>query len=147
MLFIETKDTNLFSYIYDRYAKFVYNKYIQTVRCKENSKDITHDIFIKIYINISKFRFESKISTWIYSVTYNACMDFLRGQQENVVNIDNEAIEEELDPGEQEKLEREIFALIYQRLLEVLELLTVTEKNIHLMKYQEDLSIKKILPY
>lgn len=74
-------------------------------------------------------------------------MDFLRGQQENVVNIDNEAIEEELDPGEQEKLEREIFALIYQRLLEVLELLTVTEKNIHLMKYQEDLSIKKILPY
>ena len=42
------------------------------------ASDVTQEIFIKIWENLSSFRNESKISTWIYRISVNTCLMYLR---------------------------------------------------------------------
>lgn len=44
----------------------------------EDRKDMAQDIYLKVYSNLSGFKFESKLSTWIGRISYNTCMDHLR---------------------------------------------------------------------
>ncbi len=62
-LVIQNKDINAFGTIYDIYIDTVYNKVLSMVQSKEIAKDLTHDIFIKIYMNLKKFEHKSKFST------------------------------------------------------------------------------------
>jgi len=40
-------------------------------------EDLCQDVFLKVYKNLSKFRFDSKLSTWIARIAYNGCINFL----------------------------------------------------------------------
>lgn len=42
------------------------------------AKDLTQEIFIKIWENLENFRSESSISTWIYRISVNTCLSKLR---------------------------------------------------------------------
>jgi DNA-directed RNA polymerase specialized sigma24 family protein len=64
-----------FGILYDRYSEKVYHKYISFVKDLALAQDLTHDIFLKTFINLSKFNHKSKFSTWLYSITYNVCID------------------------------------------------------------------------
>ena len=40
-------------------------------------EDICQDVFLKIYQHLSRFRFESSLSTWIGRISYNTCLNYL----------------------------------------------------------------------
>jgi RNA polymerase sigma-70 factor (ECF subfamily) len=42
------------------------------------AEDLTQDVFIKVYQNLKKFKGKSKLSTWIYRIAYNTCVDASR---------------------------------------------------------------------
>ncbi len=45
------------------------------------AKDLTQEIFIKIWENLESFRSESSISTWIYRISVNTCLSNLRARK------------------------------------------------------------------
>lgn len=45
---------------------------------REESRDIVQDVFLKVYRKIHDFREESKLSTWLYRITVNACLNWQR---------------------------------------------------------------------
>lgn len=45
---------------------------------KAQAKDLTQEVFIKVWQNLKAFRKESSISTWIYRITVNTCLISLR---------------------------------------------------------------------
>ncbi len=145
-LVIQNKDTNAFGAIYDIYIDTVYNKVLSMVQSKEIAEDLTHDIFIKIYLNLKKFQHKSKFSTWIYAITYNYCHDYFRKKNKYpVVNFDtisekiNEttyAEEDFIDNIEQIKIEQ---------LKVCLNQIASEEKILLLMKYQDNISIRDIM--
>ena len=45
------------------------------------AKDLTQEIFIKIWENLESFRSESSISTWIYRISVNTCLSNLRAKK------------------------------------------------------------------
>ncbi len=47
----------------------------------EDRKDLAQEIYLKVYKNLQGFKFQSKLSTWIAQVAYNACFDQLRKKQ------------------------------------------------------------------
>lgn len=131
-----------FGILYDRYSEKVFRKCISFVKDVDQAKDLTHDIFLKTFLNLSKFNFKSKFSTWLYSLTYNYCIDFLR--KEN--RLKTETSDQIADvPDDQDDLnEKELLSIKAQRLIEVLENIPVKEKAILLMKYQDEMSIEDI---
>lgn len=52
------------------------------IRNREDRKDIVQDVYLKAYHNLPKFRFQSKLSTWVGQITYNTCLNFLEKKKE-----------------------------------------------------------------
>ncbi len=48
------------------------------VKDRDLAEDITQDVFLKVYRNLSGFRGESSIHTWIYRIAVNECKGYLR---------------------------------------------------------------------
>lgn len=47
---------------------------------RDDASDMTQEAFIKAYGSLSSFRGDSKFSVWIYRITTNVCLDFLRSK-------------------------------------------------------------------
>lgn len=56
----------------------------------EDACDASQEVFVKVYRSIANFRGESSLSTWIYRITKNVCMDFMRKRKEKALSIDDE---------------------------------------------------------
>jgi RNA polymerase sigma-70 factor (ECF subfamily) len=130
--------------LYDRYTAKVYQKCVGMTRDKELAHDLTHDIFLKAFVNLSKFDHRSKFGTWLYSITYNYCMDHLRkGQRRRTTELDEERFEEA--DVQEDRYEQELLSLRADRLSTVLEALEPGDRATLLMKYQDELSIKEMM--
>jgi RNA polymerase sigma factor (sigma-70 family) len=140
---IITQDISLVEILYQRYADKVYRKCLSFVKEEASAEDLTHDIFMKLYLNLSSFKQKSKFSTWLYSITYNFCIDHIRKKQkEKWVDIDENESDEVKDYMV-DSIE-DMSHIAVDRLSNLLEKIKTDEKMILLMKYRDDMSIKDI---
>lgn len=56
----------------------VYNLCLGFMKNAEEAEDMAQEVFLHVYQNIQKFKGESKLSTWIYRVTSNKCLEEIR---------------------------------------------------------------------
>ncbi len=70
--------------IYSENKELVFNLCCRYFTDRSEAEDACHDIFIKIFKNLSSFRDESKLSTWIYRLTVNHCLNCIR--RKRIVN-------------------------------------------------------------
>ena len=73
-------DANAFEELVLKYEKTVYNLALRMVGDRDDASDMTQEAFIKAYGSLSSFRGDSKFSVWIYRITTNVCLDFLRSK-------------------------------------------------------------------
>lgn len=59
------------------YQNLVGHLVFRMISNEYDREDICQDIFLKVYQNLTNFKFESKLSTWIARITYNTCLNFL----------------------------------------------------------------------
>lgn len=74
-------DTNAFEALVVAYQKQVYNLALRTVGNEEDAADMTQEVFLRAYRALGTFRGESKFSVWLYRLTTNVCIDFLRSRR------------------------------------------------------------------
>lgn len=67
-----------FTDIFNTYQNQIYNYVLRMVRNQDIAEELTQEIFIKTYNNLSSFRGDSKLSTWIYGIATNTCLDHFR---------------------------------------------------------------------
>jgi len=63
-----------FETIYTLYSPQIFRVCMGYVNDAEQAKDLTQETFISVWKNLSSFRQESKISTWIYRIATNNCL-------------------------------------------------------------------------
>ncbi len=141
--YLDTQDAVYFNLLYTRYASKVYQKCISLLKNETAAQDATQDVFLKIFLNLSKFKGKSKFSTWVYSITYNYCLDLLKKEKRNK-HILSDDFDETFDIAE-ELPDRTLFEMKVKELRIVLDQIPVGDKAILLMKYQSNLSIKDIV--
>lgn len=140
--YLDTTDAHYFNMLYDRYAVKVMVKCNTLLRDHALAEDATQDIFMKVLLKLSTFSGKSKFSTWLYSMTYNFCIDIIRRMKKDMsIYVDDyfqfEDTKEEID-------DFEILETNVKRLKVILEEIPVDDKTILLMKYQDDFSILDI---
>jgi RNA polymerase sigma-70 factor (ECF subfamily) len=69
-----------FRQMVEKYKKKIYYLAYDIIDDHHEAEDISQEVFIKVYRNISKFRKEAKFSSWIYQITVNASIDAKRKQ-------------------------------------------------------------------
>ena len=67
-----------FEQLYAEQRGRVFSTAFRMVGNQTDAEDLTQDVFVKVYKKIDKFRGASSLSTWIYRITMNTCLDFLR---------------------------------------------------------------------
>ncbi|MFN0174026.1 MAG: RNA polymerase sigma factor [Saprospiraceae bacterium] len=142
-LYLQEQDARYFSQLYRRYAGKVFAKCISMLADHGMARDATQDVFIKILLNLSKFTEQSSFSTWVYSITYNYCIDLIRKKKKNILifteDMGRVSTEKEVEIPDSVILEMET-----NRLEKVMDKLPVGDKAILDMKYTDDMSIKEI---
>jgi RNA polymerase sigma-70 factor (ECF subfamily) len=64
--------------LYLEYKNFIFSLCCRYFPDRTEAEDVCHDVFIKIFKNLDSFREESKLSTWIYRLTVNQCLNHIR---------------------------------------------------------------------
>jgi len=141
-LYLKTRSSSYFTMLYSRYSGKVYSKCISLLKDEQLSDDATQDIFLKIYLNLAKFSGKSKFSTWVYSITYNYCIDYIRRKKKerNIFSEDIENVGEQLEDVE----DHELLEIEVSRLKKVMNIIPPGDRAVLLMKYQDDMSIRDI---
>ena len=71
-------DRNAFEGLVLANQKNVYNLAYKMTSSEEDALDISQEAFLKAYRQLENFRGDSRFSVWLYRLTYNLCIDFLR---------------------------------------------------------------------
>jgi RNA polymerase sigma factor (sigma-70 family) len=66
--------------VYHQHKDLVYNLCLHYVHRPEDAEEITQDVFIKAHQKLNTFKENSTIKTWLYRITINTCLDFLKAQ-------------------------------------------------------------------
>jgi len=138
-LYVETQRNLYFEELYDRYVDKVYRKCLSFVKNEAQAEDFTHDIFLRLVLKIGTFKEHAKFSTWLYSITYNYCMDQIK-----IIKKQAETTFDENFDLEQEYDNAELVEIQAQDLKKALQKIDSNERAMLLMKYQDDFSIKEI---
>jgi RNA polymerase sigma-70 factor (ECF subfamily) len=67
-----------FEDIYREYGEKILNLAYRMTGREEAARDLTQDIFIKVYENMKTFRGESQVYTWIYRIATNHILNYLK---------------------------------------------------------------------
>jgi len=74
-------DRTAFDVLVRRYDREVLRLALKVVGSPDEAADLYQEAFLKVYRSLSRFRFESTFSTWLYRVVMNVCLDHLRRQK------------------------------------------------------------------
>ncbi len=77
-----------FRQILMEYQNRVYNQAFRMLGSHEDAEEATQDVFLRVHRSMGEFRGESKLSTWIYSITSNVCISRLRKKQIPTSSLD-----------------------------------------------------------
>jgi len=82
-----------FARLLERYERPVYHHVLRMVGNIEDAEDLTQEIFLKAWMGLPSFQGDSSFSTWLYRLTNNACIDFLRREKKRRgdASLDDEA--------------------------------------------------------
>jgi RNA polymerase sigma-70 factor (ECF subfamily) len=83
---VRSGDTDAFEALVSENQKKVYNLALKMTGNENDALDISQEAFIKAYTGLRNFRGESRFSVWLYRLTYNLSIDFIRKNQRNQVS-------------------------------------------------------------
>ena len=141
---LKMNEPQAFNALVELFSKKVYNTCIGLLQNSEDAQDVTQEIFITIHLNIKDFKEESSLSTWIYRISINKCLEFIRKKnRKSIFTSDGEkAIENHSDfvhPGV--LLENQERAKV---LFKAIDLLPEQQKTAYILHKLEQVSYNEI---
>jgi RNA polymerase sigma-70 factor (ECF subfamily) len=128
-------DRDAFRGLYERYKDRVFSTVHRIVGNQEEAVDVTQDVFIKVYRDLSTFEFKSKFSTWLYRIAVNFSINKVNeherhGRAHRRLAYDNRPLEKPDLPSE--------------RIRASIEDLNPKLKMVVVLRYLQDLSYEEI---
>jgi len=84
-----------FSFLVEKYQKLVYTLALKLLKKPEEAEEMAQDTFIKAYQKLDSYEGKSKFSTWLYSITYNACISELRKRRIEFKSLDDRQLSDQ----------------------------------------------------
>ncbi|MBN1821133.1 MAG: RNA polymerase sigma factor [Prolixibacteraceae bacterium] len=138
---LKENNKDLYDIIYKRYFNKVTDRCFSFLKNKLLATEFANDILIKAYENLHGFKGNSSFSSWLYSITYNHIIDFLRKKKQ--LHYPNWNRENEI-PEIIDESTTDVEEISYDNLMKIFEIIHPEEKALLLMKYQHGLSLREI---
>lgn len=101
---LRSKNQTAYNELYEKYYKIIYGIVFSIMKNKQDSEDLTHEIFTKIYkLKVEQLP-ENNEASWLFTVSKNECFMYLRKTKQNVslddiyeISDDSKDIEDVID--------------------------------------------------
>ncbi|MDR2772877.1 MAG: sigma-70 family RNA polymerase sigma factor [Elusimicrobiota bacterium] len=87
-------DAKAFEELVLRYQAHIYTYILSLTKNPDSASDLTQDLFIKVYKNLSKYNEENKLKNWIFTLARNIVMDHFRKHNKRFIPLENTAEDE-----------------------------------------------------
>lgn len=163
-------DRQAYARLIEKHKQMVFTVALRIVRNREDAEEIAQDAFIKAFQSLPAFKQESKFSTWLYRIAYNAAISKTRKKKLETAPIEVDVVEnytldevfenmERLDDTEQKAVVQKLFdalnedesALItlyyYQRVQteEIAEITGLSQSNVKVKLHRIRLKMHNVL--
>lgn len=142
---VANNDPLLFGKLYDRYAKMVYNKCFSFAKSESEAEDLTQDVFLQLFIKLRTFKGRSKFSTWLYSFTYNFCVNYVNRNKQLKIRDQSVQVDESDYKLSEDVPDESLYEMKADKLKKSLDLISAEDKSLLLLKYQDGASIKELV--
>ncbi len=132
-----------FRILYSRYERKVLDKCYSILKDQDLAVEIKQEIFSKVYEKLSGYKGIASFSSWLYAITYNHCIEYLRHRKK--LNYPEWNRSNELPETIDEIYETDTTGIRYERLLKIMEMIHPEEKALLLMKYQDNIPLKLVM--
>lgn len=88
-------DTAAFDLIIQQYGDRVYNYAQRMVSHPQDAEDIAQEVFIRAFTNIAQFDGRSQLSTWLFRIATNLCIDYHRRKKRRIAAVSLTSEEED----------------------------------------------------
>lgn len=146
-------DAGAFEQLVRSYDHSVLRMAFNLLRSEEDARDVYQEVFLRVYRNLPKFRFDCSFSTWLYRIVANLCLDQLRKRKvrrEESASFQNEGGEvdrfqfvpeqrADVDPQRQF-----LSGEVNSRVQEVLSHLTSRERVVFEMRHFQGMRLRAI---
>lgn len=70
-----------FQELYQTHKELVFNLALHYCQNREDAEEVTQDVFLTLHLKAQTFQKKSNIKTWIYRITVNKSLDFLKAKK------------------------------------------------------------------
>jgi RNA polymerase sigma-70 factor (ECF subfamily) len=146
-------DAEAFERLVRRFERPLFNFILRSVRDPDRSEELLQEVFLKVVQRAHEFQGSSKVSTWIYTIARNLCIDtsrkmvFRRHRSLDAPSGDDPDGPSMLDrvAGESPQADREVIGTdIKARITQAVEELPEEQREVFLMRELHDMAFKEI---
>jgi RNA polymerase sigma-70 factor (ECF subfamily) len=158
-------DKNQFALIVEEHKNLVYSLLLRMTDNHEEANDLAQEVFIKVFRQLKQFKRKSKLSTWIYKITYFHGLAYLRKQKRWFVSSSDIDISSDKDAHEDiamdefkghisaciqklKPLERTAITLFYleeMQVKEVAEIMNISESYVKVTVHRAKKRLKELI--
>jgi RNA polymerase sigma-70 factor (ECF subfamily) len=146
-------DSDAFEQLVRSYDQSVLRLAYNLLHSEEDARDVYQEVFLRVYRNLPKFRFDCAFSTWLYRIVSNLCLDQIRKrkvrrEEPSPVSVDGAEVdrlqfipEKRADVDPQRRL---MSAEVNARVQDNLEKLSPRERLVFEMRHFQGMRLKSI---
>ena len=135
-------DANAFAFLVETYETSVYRLALRMCGNAHDAEEVAQEAFVAAWKGLPAFRGESKFSSWLYQLTTNAAIDFLRREKRHRAAVPMEDEPEPATPDTPQQAVEE--SEVRQALQQALDTLTPEHREIFLLRQMRQLSYEEI---
>ncbi|MEJ5244947.1 MAG: RNA polymerase sigma factor [Bacteroidota bacterium] len=127
-----------------KYEKFVFAIALRYTGSYDDAEDLTQEVFIKALNNLKKFKQDSSLKTWLYRITVNTCITFMRKKKITTffrLDDNSDAIKKQKDFSPEQYY---IADELERKFLDELSKLPEKQRETFALRYFDNLSYEEI---
>ena len=139
-------DQTALKLLVDTYQLMVVNTCYAFVHDRDEAEDIAQDVFVQVFESLGRFRFESKLSTWLYRIAVNRSINHCKSPRGRAIKIDidswkQQEVAQSVEMPQQQILEeQEQIELLHK----AIDKLPENQRTALILNKYEELSYKEI---
>ena len=139
-------DQRAFKLLVDTYQLMVVNTCYAFVHDRDEAEDIAQDVFVQVFESLGKFRFESKLSTWLYRIAVNRSINHCKSPRGRAIKIDidswkQQEVAQTIEMPQQQILEEQAQIKLLHK---AIDKLPENQRTALILNKYEELSYKEI---
>ena len=137
-------DVQAFRILVEKHQAFAYSLSYRFLGNASDAEDVTQECFIRLWKNLPRYRAEVKMTTWLYKIITNLCLDALKSshhrQSKRSANLESAETGQGSTATDQGIIQEELRDAI----VKMAERLTPKQKAVFILRDLEDLSMDEV---